>query len=36
MKLLALKKVTGGVLLQDRDVKRVMKEDCKVVTERQT
>ncbi len=32
---LTLKKVTGGLLLQERDVKRVMKEDCRVVTQRQ-
>ena len=32
---LAMKKVVGGMLLQERDVKRVMKENCQVVTHRQ-
>jgi phosphoribosylaminoimidazolecarboxamide formyltransferase/IMP cyclohydrolase len=32
---LASKKVTGGLLLQDRDVKRVTKEDCRLVSQRQ-
>ena len=31
---MALKKVVGGLLVQERDVKRVMKEDCQVVSER--
>jgi phosphoribosylaminoimidazolecarboxamide formyltransferase/IMP cyclohydrolase len=32
---MAMKKVVGGMLLQDRDLKRVTRADCKVVTKRQ-
>ncbi len=32
---MAMKKVVGGMLLQDRDLKRISKADCKVVTKRQ-
>jgi phosphoribosylaminoimidazolecarboxamide formyltransferase/IMP cyclohydrolase len=32
---MAMKKVTGGLLIQERDLKRVTRADCKVVSKRQ-
>ncbi len=32
---MAMKKVTGGLLIQDRDLKRITRADCKVVSKRQ-
>jgi phosphoribosylaminoimidazolecarboxamide formyltransferase/IMP cyclohydrolase len=32
---MSMKKVVGGLLVQDRDLKRVTREECKVVTKRQ-
>jgi phosphoribosylaminoimidazolecarboxamide formyltransferase/IMP cyclohydrolase len=31
----AMKKVVGGLLVQDRDLKRISRQDCKVVSQRQ-
>jgi phosphoribosylaminoimidazolecarboxamide formyltransferase/IMP cyclohydrolase len=32
---MAMKKVVGGLLVQDRDLKRISRADCKVVSKRQ-